>query len=102
MRLAVIGADGQLGHDVWKSLSENGDEVVGLTHGDIEIANQDAVSAVLNAIAPEVVINTAAMHHVEKCEADPERAYAVNSAGARNLAIACRERGMVLIHVSTD
>jgi dTDP-4-dehydrorhamnose reductase len=102
VRVALIGANGQLGRDIWRSLEDNGDEVVGLTHSDIDIASQDAVSAVLDVVAPEVLINTAAMHHVEKCETDPERAYAVNAMGARNLAIACRDRGALLIHVSTD
>jgi len=48
------------------------------------------------------VINTAAMHHVENCEQEPSKAYAVNAVGARNLATVTRDLGAVLIHVSTD
>jgi dTDP-4-dehydrorhamnose reductase len=48
------------------------------------------------------VVNTAAMHHVEKCEQDPEKAFAVNAIGSRNLALKARELGTVLMHVSTD
>jgi dTDP-4-dehydrorhamnose reductase len=49
-----------------------------------------------------VVVNTAAMHHVENCERQPENAFAVNSLGARNLSLISRELDAVLIHVSTD
>ena len=42
------------------------------------------------------------MHHVENCEQQPDKAYAVNAIGARNLATATCDLGAVLIHVSTD
>jgi dTDP-4-dehydrorhamnose reductase len=42
------------------------------------------------------------MHHVENCEQEPAKAYAVNAMGARNLAIVTRDLGAVLVHVSTD
>jgi dTDP-4-dehydrorhamnose reductase len=42
------------------------------------------------------------MHNVETCELEPERAYAVNSLGARHLAMMTRDLGAVLLHVSTD
>jgi dTDP-4-dehydrorhamnose reductase len=48
------------------------------------------------------VVNTAAMHHVEHCEMNPERAYAVNAIGARNLAEVTQDLAATLIHVSTD
>jgi dTDP-4-dehydrorhamnose reductase len=42
------------------------------------------------------------MHHVEQCEQQPEKAFAVNAIGVRNLAVVTKELGAVLIHVSTD
>ena len=42
------------------------------------------------------------MHHVENCEKEPEKAFAVNALGARNLAVATREHDATLMHVSTD
>jgi dTDP-4-dehydrorhamnose reductase len=47
-------------------------------------------------------VNTAAMHHVENCEREPQKAFAVNGLGSRNLALISREINAVLIHVSTD
>lgn len=57
---------------------------------------------VLGSVRPELIINTAAMHHVEKCEADPARAFAVNGIGARNLAGFAAALDSVLVHISTD
>ena len=56
----------------------------------------------LQELRPELVVNTAAMHHVENCEREPEKAFAVNGIGARNLSVESRDIGAVLMHVSTD
>jgi dTDP-4-dehydrorhamnose reductase len=102
MRIAVIGANGQLGHDVVRAFAEQRDEVRALTHEDIELSSLESVAACLRATRAEVVVNTAAMHNVESCEQQPGRAQEVNVVGARNLATATRDLGSVLIHVSTD
>jgi dTDP-4-dehydrorhamnose reductase len=102
MKIAVIGANGQLGSDLVTAFTENGDAVRGLTHSDIEISDLHSVSRALEDFRPQVVVNTAAMHHVETCEREPEKAFAANGLGPRNLAIVARDLGVVLMHVSTD
>jgi dTDP-4-dehydrorhamnose reductase len=102
MKVAVIGANGQLGSDLVAAFSEIGDTVSGLTHAEMEISDLSFVSRVLKEIQPQVIVNTAAMHHVENCEKEPEKAFAVNAIGPRNLALAGRELDAVLLHVSTD
>src|ERR1700677_5129806 len=102
MKIAVIGANGQLGSDLVAAFSANGDAVCELTHSGIEISDLHSVSQALEGIRPEVIVNTAAMHHVENCEREPEKAFAVNALGARNLALVLREIDATLIHLSTD
>jgi dTDP-4-dehydrorhamnose reductase len=102
MKIAVIGADGQLGVDVVTAFTANGDDVASLTHADIELSDKDSAANSLNALRPKIVVNTAAMHHVDKCEQDPAKAFAVNGLGAKNLALAAKEIGATLVHVSTD
>jgi len=102
MKVAVVGADGQLGVDVVNQFTRAGDQVSSLTHTEIEISEIDSVSNRLKEIRPDVVVNTAAMHHVEKCEQEPQKAFAVNGLGARNLSLVSREIGAALFHVSTD
>jgi dTDP-4-dehydrorhamnose reductase len=102
VKVAVIGADGQLGVDVVNQFTREGDDVRSLTHTEIEVSEIDSVSSCLKEIRPDVVVNTAAMHHVEKCEQEPQKAFAVNGQGARNLALVSREINAKLFHVSTD
>ncbi|MGE5057551.1 MAG: dTDP-4-dehydrorhamnose reductase [Acidobacteriota bacterium] len=102
MKIAVIGGDGQLGRDVVRAFEANGDDVYGLTHRELEIANIDSVVKALQSALPHVVVNTAAMHHVERCEQDPSAAFAVNALGARNLAEVTGDLGVLLMHISTD
>jgi dTDP-4-dehydrorhamnose reductase len=102
MNVAVIGANGQLGGDVVDAFAENHDDICSLTHAEIEVSNRESVKACLEKYSPAIVVNTAAMHHVENCEREPETAYAVNAIGVRNLALVTRDLGAVLIHISTD
>ena len=102
MNIAVIGSNGQLGSDVVRVLAHQGEDVYSLTHADIEVSSLESVADCLRSRRPEIVINTAAMHHVENCEQEPGKAYAVNAVGARNLATVTRDLGAALIHVSTD
>ncbi len=102
MRVAVIGANGQLGSDVVIAFSESGDPVSALTHSDIETAELGSVKRVLGEIQPQLIVNTSAMHNVDHCESDPAKAFAVNALGARNLAVVGRDLGAALVHVSTD
>lgn len=102
MKVAVIGANGQLGNDMVAAFRAAGDSVEALTHTDVEISDADSVAAVFGKLGPDVIVNTAAMHHVDKCEQDPAKAYAVNGIGSRNLARSANDIGALLIHISTD
>jgi len=102
MKVAVIGANGQLGSDVAGIFRENGDEVAALTHQDIEILEPASVEEALVREKPDMVINTAAYHNVEQCEYTLHDAFAGNALGAKHLAEAAVKLGFYLIHISTD
>lgn len=57
-----------------------------LTHGDIDITSERSIKGALQKWEPDVVINTAALHQLGACEADPERAFALNARAAGLLA----------------
>src|SRR5437773_11748300 len=101
MKLVVIGANGQLGSDVVAAFSANGDDVAQLTHSDSEVADLDSVSRALRDLRPQLVVNTAAMHHLETCEREPEKAFAVNAPRHSNLAAVTRQCAAGQMHVST-
>lgn len=102
MKIAVIGADGQLGTDICQILTQENHDISALTIDHIEVSSIQSVSSVLKEIKPQLVINTAAFHHVEKCEDDPQKAFAVNAIGPRNISLVCNEIDAVLLQISTD
>ena len=102
MRIAVTGASGQLGTDVLQELERVGHEVAGLTHSDIELTDVESIHQCLDLIRPDVLINTAAAHHVERCEEHPDRAHAVNAKGAGDLARWCASHQARMLQISTD
>jgi dTDP-4-dehydrorhamnose reductase len=106
-RVALIGSTGQLGSDIarlWpdSSLGRRGDELIELTHADIEVTDPESVHSVLNGVQPSLVINTAAYIRVDDCETDTLNAFMVNGMGTKYVAEACRDLGCSLVHFSTD
>jgi dTDP-4-dehydrorhamnose reductase len=101
MRIALIGAKGQLGSDLIKVLRP-AHNLIPLTHADIEVTDQASVDAMMQAHRPDLVMNMAAFHKVDACEEQVELTFAVNTYGVRNLALACRTHGAALIHMSSD
>lgn len=99
MRIAVIGAFGQLGSDLVPLL---GDRAIPLGHDDIEITDPVSIARALDTARPTHVINCAAYNLVDMAEAEPQLAHTINSLGPWNLATYCSERDLVLLHISTD
>lgn len=102
MKIAIIGANGQLGHDVVGAFQKQGASVTALTHEQIEITSIDSISKILRECGPDLIVNTAAAHQVEQCEEHPDHAYQVNAIGAKNLALVSNDLDAILMHISTD
>ena len=102
MNVAVIGGSGQLGSDVCTAFERNGDSVARLDHSSINVESASSVADALGKCKAEYIVNTAAMHHVEKCEENPELAFAINGVGARNVAAWAQRAGATVAYISTD
>jgi dTDP-4-dehydrorhamnose reductase len=100
-RWLVTGAGGQLGSDLVSVLRASGDEVVGLTRADLDIADERAVRRAVDEVWPDIVVNAAAYTAVDNAETDEATAFRVNGTGPGVLAAATSGRAR-LLHVSTD
>jgi dTDP-4-dehydrorhamnose reductase len=100
MRVLITGAGGQLATELTRALDGCGP--VALSHRQLDVTDVGQVRSAVQAARPDVLINTAAFHRVDACEAEAEKAFAVNALGPRNLALACAEAGASLLHISTD
>lgn len=102
MKIAVIGANGQLGRDIIQVAAPAGHLVCELNHADVDVRDADAVRRAVSRAEPDVVVNTAALHNLEACEICPDDAFAVNAIGAKHVAIAAEAAKALLVHISTD
>lgn len=100
-RVLVTGAAGMLGHQVVQACPENWD-VQGVDIDDFDITSIRETLERVKSLAPEAIINCAAMTDVDGCEDRFEEAYRINGIGAGNLARAASEVGAEILHVSTD
>ena len=102
MRILVTGASGQLGYDVERELERRGIEHLGTSSRELDITDRAAVEHLMQSYRPDAVIHCAAYTKVDLAEDEPERCWAVNADGTRNLAAACREIGAKMLYISTD
>lgn len=100
MATLLIGARGQLGTELRQAFAD--DDLVALAHADLELTDREKVWEALATYRPGLILNTAAYHRVDECEDEPERAFGVNALAVRNLAMAAKGIGAVLVHFSTD
>jgi dTDP-4-dehydrorhamnose reductase len=100
MRVTIFGASGLLGKALMHEWS--GDTVTGLTSHAADIRDAKRVHQVVRETGPEWIVLAAAYTDVDGCEANPERAFAVNRDGAVNVARAAKEVGSRLLFLSSD
>lgn len=102
MRILVTGASGQLGYDVERELERRGIEHLGTSSRELDITDRAAVEHLMQSYRPDAVVHCAAYTKVDLAEDEPERCWAVNADGTRNMAAACRKTGAKLLYISTD
>ena len=100
MRIAVVGAAGQLGRELRRVLPAT--DTIPLTRAEADLHDTGVVQARLEAARPDVVVNCAADNRVDAAETDARDAVAVNALGVAALARHCRDHDALLVHVSTD
>src|SRR5437762_13111581 len=84
MVILLAGAGGQLGRDLQPALA--GTDLHPFDHRQLDITDAGAVEAAVERVRPDWVINAAAFNDVDGAEQAEDQAFAVNAAGAGNLA----------------
>jgi dTDP-4-dehydrorhamnose reductase len=102
MKVAVLGANGQLGSDLVHVCRKDGHEVGEFTHQDVCVEDVDSVRRCLGSFRPDLVLNAAAFHVVPGCEVAPAKAFETNAIGALNVARICADMGAIDVYYSTD
>jgi dTDP-4-dehydrorhamnose reductase len=106
VKILLFGKNGQVGWELQRSLAVLG-EVIAI---DIDSAppwrpdflDAGAITALVTAAAPDLIVNAAAHTAVDKAEAEPELVHAINAAAVGTMARAAAARNAWLVHYSTD
>jgi dTDP-4-dehydrorhamnose reductase len=101
MRIAVVGARGQLGAALVHEFAA-GHDIRAFGRAELDISNDAAVAAAMADVTPQIILNGAAFTDVDAAEDRPIDALNSNAFGVRALAGAAREHGAMLVHYSTD
>lgn len=106
MNILVFGKDGQLGKafkvifDERKLETPHRISYVG--RAECDLSNPDAITALLNQIKPDLIINAAAYTAVDQAETKVDLAYAINAKAPEIMALYAKRHGATLLHYSTD
>jgi dTDP-4-dehydrorhamnose reductase len=101
-KILVTGASGQLGSEI-QALSATTADTYFFTDSDtLDITDEAALKAFIEANSIDTIINCAAYTAVDKAESDVDRADAINHRATATLATLAKQYGIALVHVSTD
>lgn len=101
-RVLVTGANGQLGLTLQAAAKDFPLDLVFMDKSALDITNAEEVNKVFASQSFDVCINAAAYTNVDGAETNKAFAYAINATSVENLAIACKQHGCWLVHISTD
>lgn len=111
MKILLLGGNGQLGTELRRSLPALGKVVVATRNGLLtdgsacEVADLDdphSLPALIDRVAPDLVVNAAAHTAVDRAETEPDAAMRANALAPAAIAAACASRDALLVHYSTD
>ena len=111
MRLLLVGANGQVGDALRRSLAPLGEVIATTRSGrlddqagceSLDLADLDAIAPLVARVRPDVVVNAAAYTAVDRAEDESELAFRINAQAVERLANACADRDIPLVHYSTD
>lgn len=99
-RVLLLGGSGQLGGEIRRGWT--GVEIVAPDHSVLDITDAAAIEGAIAAEQPDVVVNCAAFHNVERCEAEPGQAFTANALAVNAMAQACARHHAIFVTFSTD
>jgi len=111
VRLLLVGANGQVGDALRRSLAPLGEVIATTRSGrldddaaceSLDLADLDAIAPLVARVRPDVVVNAAAYTAVDRAEDEAELAFRINAQAVERLAVACADAGIPLVHYSTD
>ncbi|HVA29072.1 MAG TPA: dTDP-4-dehydrorhamnose reductase [Candidatus Baltobacteraceae bacterium] len=100
MNVLLVGGSGQLGREIRSRWT--GDDIIAPPHAELDVADVESVTRVIDRLKPDLFVNCAAFHNVDTCESQPGEAMRINALAVDAVAAACAERDVAFMTISTD
>ena len=102
MKYLVTGRNGQLAAAFIRRFESRSLDFTAPDESLLDITDAAKTDACVASARPDIILNCAAYNLVDKAEQEPDRAFRVNEAGPRNLAVAAQKHHAMLVHYSSD
>lgn len=102
MRVAVLGAGGQLGAAIVHEFTTAGHQIARFDRSQLDVTNDDAVIGALERVRPDAIINCSGFNEVDAAEDQPVAALEVNAFAVRTMARAADQLGAIFVHYGSD
>lgn len=100
-RILLTGITGQVGQELRQTLTTLG-EVIEVSRQQLDLSQPTQIQSQIAKLKPKIIVNAAAYTAVDKSESESDLAMAINATAPKEIAIAAREVGATLLHISTD
>ncbi|MFP4844579.1 dTDP-4-dehydrorhamnose reductase [Winogradskyella sp. PE311] len=101
-KIAVLGANGQLGKTLQYLAKNTINTYTFYTKDYIDVTNKKSIESIFNTLNFDFCVNCSAYTNVEAAETYIDEAFAINAEGVKNIAEVCEANKTKLIHISTD
>jgi dTDP-4-dehydrorhamnose reductase len=101
MKILLLGANGQVGWELRRSLAPLG-QIMACDRTTADLEDLDGLSAIIRDHGPGVIVNAAAYTAVDKAESEPDKARRINADAVERMASEAMRLDATLIHYSTD
>ncbi|MBN8728061.1 MAG: dTDP-4-dehydrorhamnose reductase [Xanthomonadales bacterium] len=111
MRILLLGANGQLGHELLRALAPLGEVAAATREGALadggaclaaDLADPASLAGALRDARAELIVNAAAYTAVDRAESEPELAGRINRQAVAEIGAFARASGARVVHYSTD
>jgi dTDP-4-dehydrorhamnose reductase len=104
MRVLLLGANGQLGSDIVRAQKAHfgGFEIIPIYRKELDVTEPAGIKKVLAGYQFDALINCTSYHKTDEVEKHASEAVAVNAHAPLHMAVACKAKGAIFVHISTD
>ena len=104
MKILLFGKNGQVGWELQRSLALLGEVIASDVNGpnSVDLCDASSIATLIRRVSPNIIVNAAGYTAVDRAEAEPALAHAINAGAPAVMATEAAKLNAWLVHYSTD